>query len=105
MIKWTPKAESDLENIFEHIAQNFTIDLALSATLEIVNFIESTLSENSLAGSILKSNPLFFKLLFKGNSIYYCENPKDKNIYIVYVQVRKSDYQPSRLIQVTSFEK
>lgn len=97
MVKWTPKSEEDLGEILEHISSNFTVDLALSTVEEIVDYVEITLSKNPLAGSILASNPLFYKLVYKENSIYYCENPKDKDIYIVYVQPRKSDLILDRL--------
>ena len=97
MVKWTPKSENDLEEILEHISNNFTTDLAVSTVHEIIDHVETTLSKNPLAGSILKSNPLFYKLIYKGNSIYYCENPKDRNIYIVYVHPRKTDIQLNRI--------
>jgi plasmid stabilization system protein ParE len=89
MVKWTSKSEQDLGEILEHIAKNFTIELGIQTVHEIIDHIENTLTKNPLAGSILESNPLFYKLTYKGNSIYYCENPKDKNIYIVYVQPNK----------------
>jgi plasmid stabilization system protein ParE len=97
MVKWTPKSENDLGEILEHISTNFTINLAISTVEEIIDHVEVTLSKNPLAGSILESNPLFYKLIFKGNSIFYCENPKDKNIYIVYVLPRKTDFQLDRI--------
>lgn len=97
MVKWTPKSEQDLGEILEHISTNFTVTLAISTVEEIIDHVEGTLSKNPLAGSILESNPLFYKLIYKGNSIFYCENPKDKNIYIVYVQPRKTDFQFDRI--------
>lgn len=97
MVKWTPKSEEDLEEILNHISKNFNIDLAISTIDEIVDFVESTLNSNSLAGTIVESNPLFFKLNFDGNSIYYCENPKDKNLYIVYVQPRHTNLKFNRI--------
>jgi len=97
MVKWTPKSQCDLDDIREHIAENFNVDLAIKTIEELINYTESLLSSNPLAGSILESNPLFFKLTYEGNSIYYCENPRDKNIYIVYVQPRKSHFQNDRI--------
>jgi plasmid stabilization system protein ParE len=89
MVKWTPKSEDDLEEILAHVSNNFTTDLALTVVEEIINFTESTLFSNPLAGAIFESNPIFYKLIHKGNTIFYCENPKDGNIYIIYVQPRK----------------
>lgn len=97
MVKWTPKSEEDLDEILEHIANNFNIDLALKTVREIIDFAENTLTENQLAGSVVKNNPLFFKLNFLGNTIYYCENAKDKNLYVVYVQPRKTDLKLDRI--------
>ena len=97
MVKWTPKAEYDLDLIREHIAKNFNVNLAIEQTNEIIDQVESILTANHLAGMILESNPLFSKLVIEGNSIYYCENPKDKNLYIVYVQGRSTKLNSRRL--------
>jgi plasmid stabilization system protein ParE len=97
MVKWTPKSERDLDDIREYIAKNFNVDLAIKIVNGLIDYTESLLSSNPLAGSILESNPLFCKLTYEGNSIYYCENPKDKNIYIIYVQARKSHFQNDRI--------
>lgn len=97
MVKWTPKSEGDLDQIREHIAHNFNVDLAISTVDKIIDEVEFTLSKNPLAGSILETNPLFSKLVVQGNSIYYCENPKDYNLYIVYVQARSINLKNQRL--------
>ncbi len=91
MLKWTPKSENDLDLIREHIAKNFNVDLAIRAVDNRVDFVEKTLNSNSLAGKLLESNPLFSQLVYKGNSIFYCENPKDKMLYVIYVQPRGTD--------------
>ena len=97
MVKWTPKSESDLMQIRDHIAKNFNVDLAIQIINELINYTENLLSLNPLSGMILESNPLFSKISFEGNAIYYCENPKDKHIYIVYVQPRGTDLKRDRL--------
>ena len=97
MVKWTPKSEDDLDQIREHVAHNFNVDLAITIVDEIIDEVEFTLSKNPLAGTILESNLLFSKLVVQGNSIYYCENPKDHDLYIVYVQARNTDLQNQRL--------
>lgn len=97
MIKWTPKSEKDLENILIYITKNFDIDLATVIVYGMIDYTEITLTKNPLVGRLLASNPFFSKLVHKGNSIYYCENPTDKNLYIVYVQARQMKYKPSRL--------
>jgi plasmid stabilization system protein ParE len=97
MVKWTPKSEDDLDQIREHVAHNFNVDLAITIVDEIIDEVEFVLSKNPLAGTLLESNPLFSKLVVQGNSIYYCENPKDHDLYIVYVQARNTDLQNQRL--------
>jgi len=97
MLKWTPKSENDLDQIREHISKNFSVDLAIDTVIDLVEHVERTLYSNPLAGKILESNPLFSKLVYKGNSIFYCENPKDKNLYVVYVRPRGTDVQGGRL--------
>lgn len=97
MVKWTPKSELDLDEIREHIASNFNVDLAIETVDELINHIEKLLDENPLAGSVLESSPLFFKVTYKENSIFYCENPRDRDIYVVYVQPRGMDLKSERL--------
>lgn len=98
MVKWTPKSETDLEEIAEHISENFNSNLAVEIIYKIIDFVEITLSKNPLAGSIFEENLLFSKLVFEGNSIFYCENPIDKNLYIVYVQGRNTRFRPERMV-------
>jgi plasmid stabilization system protein ParE len=97
MVKWTPKSEEDLDHIREHIAEIFTVDLAIETVNEIIEQVESLLSKNPLAGSLLENNPLFSKLVIQGNTVFYCENPKDRHLYIVYVQARHTNLQSARI--------
>jgi plasmid stabilization system protein ParE len=97
MVKWTPKSEVDLDQIREHIAKNFSADLAIKFVNQLIDYVEKTLVLNPLAGKILDSNPLFSKIVYKGNSIFYCENPKDKDLYVVYVRPRRTDLKDDRI--------
>ena len=99
MVRWTPKSEEDLDLIREHIASNFNVGLALKITNELIDYAEDVLSKNPLAGILFEPNPIFSKLTYEGNSIFYCENPKDRMIYIVYVQPRGTLFQDKRLVQ------
>ena len=96
-VKWTPKAEQDLDEIREHIARYFNVDLAIEVVDDLIDTVEWMLSDNPLSGTLLESNPFFSKIVYKGNAIFYCENPEDKDLYIVYVQPRKSNYKSRRL--------
>jgi plasmid stabilization system protein ParE len=97
MLKWTPKSEDDLDEIRDHIAKNFNVELAIQTVNEIIDYVEGLLARNSLAGAILESNPFFSKLVYQGNSIFYCENPKDRDLYIVYVRPRGTTFKANRL--------
>ena len=55
MLKWTPKAEDDLDKIRNHIAKNFNVDLAIDIVNQLIDYVEKTLNHNSLTGSILES--------------------------------------------------
>jgi plasmid stabilization system protein ParE len=96
MVKWTPKSEADLDQISEHIAQNFNVGLAIETVNKIIDQVEIVLSRNPLAGSVLETNPLFSKLVVEGNSVYYCENPKDHELYVVYMQARNTNLKSNR---------
>lgn len=96
-VKWTPKAKLDLLQIAKHITKSYDSKLALEKVSEITNHVQSMLSQNPLAGRLFEANPLFSRIVFAGNSIYYCENPKDKLIYVVYVQPRKTKLTEGRL--------
>ncbi|PHS13554.1 MAG: hypothetical protein COA86_17030 [Kangiella sp.] len=97
IIKWTAQSENDLDRLREYIAENFNVDLAIKTVDELVIAIEQMLSDNPLCGQLLESSPLFSKLIYKGNVIYYCENPKDKAIYVVYLHSRKTDLNKDRI--------
>ena len=85
MVKWTPKSEADLDELREHIAENFDVEFAIKIANNLVDYTENLLSENPLAGQLFEQNPLFSRIIYQGNSIYYCENPIDKDLYVIYV--------------------
>lgn len=96
-LKWTPKAEADLKEIFGHVSTNFDKALAKKVVTSLIDHTESVLSSNPLAGRILTSNPLFSYLVIDGNRVFYCENPRDKCLYVVYVQARSTLFQSERV--------
>lgn len=97
MVKWTPKSEKDLSQILEYIAKNHGVALAIEVINELDDKVELMLDDNSLCGFLVETSPLFSKITVLKNTIYYCENPKDRDIYIVYVRARKTDYDMERL--------
>ena len=71
MLKWTPKSEDDLDEIRDHIAKNFNVELAIKTINELIDYVEALLERNPLAGAVLESNIFFSKLVYEGNSIFY----------------------------------
>jgi len=96
-VKWTAKSEKDLDSLRDYLAKNFNIELAIDLVNELVQTTETMLKNNPLSGSLVETNPLFSRIIYKGNAIYYCENPTDKNLYIVYIQLRKTQHHKARL--------
>lgn len=37
MVKWTPKSQDDLDEMREHIAKNFNVDLAIKIVDELIS--------------------------------------------------------------------
>lgn len=97
MLHWTPKSFLDLREIRRYIESKFSRELAFTKVDEIIDFTETTLNKNPLAGKILESNPLFSVLVYEGNSIFYCEHPQSKELYVVYVQPRRTRLDHERL--------
>ncbi len=60
MVIWTPKSEDNLNEIREHTASNFNVDLAVDILNQLINYVETTLGQNHLAGSIVES--IFFEV-------------------------------------------
>ncbi|MDX2506341.1 MAG: type II toxin-antitoxin system RelE/ParE family toxin [Gammaproteobacteria bacterium] len=101
MVKWTPKSEADLDDLREYIAGNFDVELAIKIANDLVDYTDSLLCKNPLAGQLFEQNPLFSRIVYQGNSIYYCENPYDKDLYIIYVQCRGMQLKNKRLNDTT----
>ena len=97
MLKWTPKSEDDLNEIREYIAENFNVELAINVVNKLIDYTENLLSENPLAGKLFEQNLLFSSIIYQGNSIYYCENPKDKELYVIYVRCKRMQFKNDRL--------
>jgi len=98
MVKWTPKSEDDLDDLREYIAKNFGVKLAIEIANNLVDYTENLLSVNPLYGRLFEQNRLFSMIIYQGNAIYYCENPKDKIIYIIYVKCRGMEFDNERLL-------
>ena len=99
MVKWTPKSEDDLDELRDYIAKNFDVELAIKIANSLIDYTEETLTKNPLSGKLLDENPLFSKIIYKGNVIYYCEHPAKHDIYIIYVQCRGMKFDRERLLE------
>jgi len=86
-VVWTEQARKDLEKIFDHIADNFSIELAIRKTEQIFNEVES-LGQFPRKGSISQRFNEIRELIVEGNTIYYRNNETD--IVIASVRARKT---------------
>jgi plasmid stabilization system protein ParE len=84
---WAEQAKQDLERIFDHIAENFSIELALEKTTLIFDEIES-LSGFPRKGSISDFFNEMRELVVEGNTVYYRNNEAD--IVIASIRPRRT---------------
>ena len=96
-VKWTPQAEQGIDQLREYIACHFSVNLAIEIVGKLITKVEELVGNNPLCGQIVESNPLFSKIIYEKNNIYYCENPKDKIIYIVHLNARKTELDKKRI--------
>ena len=70
---WSQNVKEDLEKVFDHITENFSIELAIKKTNQIILEIES-LSVFPRKGSISSNYSGFRELIVHSNTVYYRDN-------------------------------
>lgn len=75
-VVWSDQAKCDLERIFDHIAENFTVDLAIEKTDRVITEV-GTLSEFPRKGSISTRFHEIREWVVEGNTVYYRNNESD----------------------------
>src|SRR5437016_1124971 len=86
-IVWAEQAKNDLEKIFDHIAEHFSIELAVKKTDQIIGEIES-LSSFPRKGVISSHFNEIRELVVDSNTVYYRNNESD--IVIATIRPRKT---------------
>jgi plasmid stabilization system protein ParE len=86
-VVWSDKARCDLERIFDHIETNFTFDLAVQKTSQIIDQVE-TLSDFPRKGAISPGFSGIRELTVEGNTVYYRDNELD--IVIASIRPRRT---------------
>ena len=51
MVKWTPKAEDDLDILREYISKNFSVELAIKVANELIDYL-TELKQSNLRNNI-----------------------------------------------------
>jgi plasmid stabilization system protein ParE len=86
-VVWSEQAKEDLERIFVHIADGFTVELAVEITNRLVDGVEA-LSCFPRKGSISPNFSGIRELILDSNTVYYRENESD--IVIASVRPRRT---------------
>lgn len=84
---WADQAKSDLESIFDHIAENFTLKLAVERTDQIIAEIEG-LASFPRKGAISSRFNEIRELIVEANTVYYRIN--ETEIVIASIRPRKT---------------
>ncbi len=84
---WADQAKKDLERIFDHIAENFSVEHATSVTFQIIDEIE-TLAQFPRKGSMSKCFSEMRELVVQSNTVYYRNNEED--IVVASIRPRKT---------------
>ena len=86
-VVWADQAKEDLERIFDHIAENFSIELAIQRTELIISEVDG-LSRFPRKGSIsLRFNEIR-ELIVESNTVYYRVN--DADIVVASIRPRRT---------------
>ncbi len=86
-VLWSDQARKDLERIFDHIAENFSVDLATNRIEQIITEIED-LSRFPRKGAISKRFNEIRELVVEANTVYYRNNELD--VVIASIRPRKT---------------
>jgi addiction module RelE/StbE family toxin len=84
-IKWSERANIDLGKIFDHVAENFNPNQALTAVNLILKKVEN-LTRFPRAGSVSPDFPEIRELVVQGNVVFY--RITDKDIIIAAIRPR-----------------
>jgi len=86
-VVWSDQAKRDLERIFDHVAENFTVDLA-EETIDRMIAEVGSLSDFPRKGAISILFHEMRELIVLGNTVYYRNNESD--IVIASIRPRRT---------------
>lgn len=99
MVIWSDKSLSDLYTLSKIIEDNFNNDLADKIVDELVEFVESQLSQNREIGMSFGPAPRYRYLIFKGNKIFYTPYESNDIEYIIHIVARTSEFKIDNLLE------
>ena len=97
MVVWSDKALSDLFTLSSIIEQNFDNKIADKVIDELVEYVETSLTQNREIGLSFDLVPHYRYLIFKGNKIFYTPYESDDFEYIVHIVAKSSEFKIKNL--------
>lgn len=98
MVKWSDKSLSDLFTLSSIIEENFTNEIADKIVDELIEYVETQLTQNREIGMSFGPAPHYRYLIFKGNKIFYTPYESDQTEYIIHIVARSSEFKIENLI-------
>ena len=97
MVKWSDKSLSDLFILSSIIEKNFTNEIADKIVVELIDYVETQLSQNREIGMSFEPAPYYRYLVFKGNKVFYTPYENDNIEYIIHIVARASEFEMKNL--------
>mgnify|MGYP003687938791 CR=1 FL=1 len=97
MVEWSDKSLSDLFTLSSIIEENFTNEIADKIVDDLIEYVETQLSQNREIGMSFEPAPHYRYLIFKGNKIFYTPYENAETEYIIHVVARTSEFKLENL--------
>ena len=97
MVVWSDKSLSDLFTLSSIIEENFNNEMADKVVDELVEYVETQLTNNREIGMSFEPAPHYRYLIYKGNKIFYTPYEGDDIEYIIHIVARTSEFRIENL--------
>ena len=97
MVEWSDKSLSDLFALSRIIEKNFTNEVADRVIDELVEYVETQLSQNREIGMSFEPSPRYRYLVYKGNKIFYTPYENNEVEYVIHIVARTSEFKIENL--------
>lgn len=97
MVEWSDKSLSDLFILSSIIEDNFTNEIADKIVDELIEYVETQLSQNCEIGMSFEPAPHYRYLIYKGNKIFYTPYENNETEYIIHIVARTSEFRLENL--------